>query len=28
SPDYESGLMGPKESEDLLVKDGLHWWNI
>ncbi|MCY8109231.1 glucose-6-phosphate dehydrogenase [Bacillus spizizenii] len=28
SPNYESGTMGPKESDDLLAKDGLHWWNI
>ncbi|MCY7807368.1 glucose-6-phosphate dehydrogenase [Bacillus spizizenii] len=28
SPNYESGSMGPKESDDLLAKDGLHWWNI
>ncbi|MCY8691611.1 glucose-6-phosphate dehydrogenase, partial [Bacillus spizizenii] len=25
SPNYESGSMGPKESDDLLAKDGLHW---
>ncbi|MCO4850250.1 glucose-6-phosphate dehydrogenase [Bacillus vallismortis] len=28
SPNYESGSMGPKESDDLLAKDGLNWWNI
>ncbi|MCY8136199.1 glucose-6-phosphate dehydrogenase [Bacillus spizizenii] len=28
SPNYESGSMGPKESDDLLAKDGLHWCNI
>ncbi|MEC1633621.1 glucose-6-phosphate dehydrogenase [Bacillus mojavensis] len=28
SPNYEAGSMGPKESDDLLAKDGLHWWNI
>ncbi|MCY8442527.1 hypothetical protein MOC65_16590, partial [Bacillus spizizenii] len=25
SPNYESGSMGPKESDVLLAKDGLHW---
>ncbi|QKN92637.1 glucose-6-phosphate dehydrogenase [Bacillus amyloliquefaciens] len=28
SPNYEAGSMGPKASDDLLEKDGLHWWNI
>ncbi|MDU0154213.1 glucose-6-phosphate dehydrogenase [Bacillus cabrialesii] len=28
SPNYESGSMGPKASDDLLAKDGLNWWNI
>ncbi|MBM7704117.1 glucose-6-phosphate 1-dehydrogenase [Bacillus iocasae] len=27
-PNYESGSMGPKESDALLAKDGFHWWNI
>lgn len=25
-PNYESGSMGPKESDALLEKDGFHWW--
>ncbi|ARK30682.1 glucose-6-phosphate dehydrogenase [Halalkalibacter krulwichiae] len=25
---YESGTMGPKEADDLLKKDGFHWWPI
>ncbi|MGE0910760.1 glucose-6-phosphate dehydrogenase [Bacillus atrophaeus] len=28
SPNYEAGSMGPKESDDLLSKDGFQWWNI
>ncbi|MBD0407808.1 glucose-6-phosphate dehydrogenase [Bacillus sp. 1021] len=28
SPNYVAGSMGPKASDDLLEKDGLHWWNI
>ncbi|WP_438420187.1 glucose-6-phosphate dehydrogenase [Bacillus siamensis] len=28
SPNYAAGSMGPKASDDLLEKDGLHWWNI
>ncbi|WP_017728574.1 glucose-6-phosphate dehydrogenase [Halalkalibacterium ligniniphilum] len=27
-PNYESGSMGPKESDELLEKDGFHWWPI
>lgn len=27
-PNYESGSMGPKESDGLLDKDGFHWWPI
>ncbi|SDK00120.1 glucose-6-phosphate dehydrogenase [Sediminibacillus albus] len=27
-PNYESGSMGPKESNQLLDKDGFHWWSI
>ncbi len=27
-PNYESGSTGPKESDALLAKDGLHWWAI
>ncbi len=27
-PNYEAGSMGPKESDDLLAKDGFHWWSI
>ncbi|MCI2875953.1 hypothetical protein [Staphylococcus hominis] len=26
-PSYASGSYGPKESEKLLRKDGLNWWN-
>ncbi|MDM5154940.1 glucose-6-phosphate dehydrogenase [Bacillus sp. DX1.1] len=25
-PNYESGSMGPKESDALLENDGFHWW--
>lgn len=25
---YESGTMGPQASDDLLAKDGFHWWPI
>jgi glucose-6-phosphate 1-dehydrogenase len=25
---YEAGSMGPKESHQLLEKDGLHWWPL
>jgi glucose-6-phosphate 1-dehydrogenase len=27
-PNYESGSMGPKASDELLAKDGFHWWPI
>lgn len=27
-PNYESGSMGPKASDNLLEKDGFHWWPI
>ncbi|MBY7144692.1 glucose-6-phosphate dehydrogenase [Virgibacillus sp. NKC19-3] len=27
-PNYQSGSMGPKEADDLLAKDGFHWWPI
>ncbi|WP_053218422.1 glucose-6-phosphate dehydrogenase [Virgibacillus senegalensis] len=27
-PNYESGSMGPKEANELLHKDGFHWWSI
>ncbi|MBO9131450.1 glucose-6-phosphate dehydrogenase [Bacillus sp. 165] len=27
-PNYESGSMGPKESDALLEKDGFHWWPV
>ncbi|MFA9560101.1 glucose-6-phosphate dehydrogenase [Evansella sp. AB-rgal1] len=27
-PNYDSGTMGPKDSDDLLEKDGHHWWPI
>ncbi|MCL7748047.1 glucose-6-phosphate dehydrogenase [Halalkalibacter alkaliphilus] len=26
--EYESGTMGPKASDDLLAKDGNHWWPV
>jgi glucose-6-phosphate 1-dehydrogenase len=25
-PNYESGSMGPKQADELLYKDGFHWW--
>ncbi|MGG0188337.1 glucose-6-phosphate dehydrogenase, partial [Bacillus rhizoplanae] len=25
-PNYESGSMGPKESDALLEKDDFYWW--
>lgn len=28
SPNYESGSMGPADSDTLLKKDGYHWWTI
>lgn len=27
-PNYESGSMGPKAADQLLEKDGFHWWPI
>ncbi|MEK5335090.1 glucose-6-phosphate dehydrogenase [Bacillus sp. FSL M8-0166] len=27
-PNYPAGSMGPKEADELLEKDGYHWWNI
>ncbi len=27
-PNYASGSMGPKASDDLLEKDGFHWWPL
>jgi len=27
-PNYEAGSMGPKEADELLAKDGFHWWPI
>ncbi|MRH44594.1 glucose-6-phosphate dehydrogenase [Aquibacillus halophilus] len=27
-PNYESGSNGPKDSDDLLEKDGFHWWSV
>ncbi len=27
-PIYESGSMGPKEADDLLAKEQLHWWPL
>jgi glucose-6-phosphate 1-dehydrogenase len=27
-PNYESGSFGPKESDNLLTKDGRFWWNL
>ncbi|WP_407270819.1 glucose-6-phosphate dehydrogenase [Radiobacillus sp. PE A8.2] len=27
-PNYESGTMGPKASDDMLKEDGYHWWNV
>jgi glucose-6-phosphate 1-dehydrogenase len=27
-PNYESGSMGPKESDALLAEDGFHWWPV
>jgi len=27
-PNYKSGSMGPDESDELLAKDGFHWWSI
>lgn len=27
-PNYESGSMGPKKSDELLNQDGNHWWEV
>ena len=27
-PNYPSGSMGPRSADDLLAKDGFHWWSI
>lgn len=27
-PNYESGTMGPKASDELLKKDGFQWWSL
>lgn len=27
-PNYPSGSMGPKKSDELLEKDGYHWWSV
>ncbi|OQM45039.1 glucose-6-phosphate dehydrogenase [Anoxybacillus sp. UARK-01] len=27
-PNYEAGSMGPKAADELLQKDGFHWWSI
>ncbi|WP_085994082.1 glucose-6-phosphate dehydrogenase [Oceanobacillus senegalensis] len=27
-PNYKSGSMGPKEADELLEKDGFHWWDL
>jgi glucose-6-phosphate 1-dehydrogenase len=27
-PTYESGTWGPKESDELLARNGHKWWNI
>ncbi len=27
-PNYASGTMGPREADELLEKDGFHWWPI
>ncbi|MCM3006627.1 glucose-6-phosphate dehydrogenase [Priestia koreensis] len=27
-PNYESGSMGPKESDKLLAENGFHWWSV
>src|SRR5699024_155679 len=26
--EYCAGSMGPQEAEDLLQKDGVHWWSL
>ncbi|RKQ34344.1 glucose-6-phosphate dehydrogenase [Oceanobacillus halophilus] len=27
-PNYKSGSMGPKEADELLERDGNHWWDV
>lgn len=27
-PNYEAGTMGPKAADELLEKDGFHWWPV
>src|SRR5699024_8948671 len=27
-PNYASGTDGPKEADELLAKDGFHWWEV
>jgi glucose-6-phosphate 1-dehydrogenase len=27
-PSYEAGSYGPKESDELLLRDNRHWWNL
>ncbi|RDW22231.1 glucose-6-phosphate dehydrogenase [Oceanobacillus arenosus] len=27
-PNYKSGSMGPKAADELLEKDGFHWWEV
>lgn len=27
-PNYQAGTKGPKEADDLLAKDGFHWWSV
>lgn len=27
-PNYQAGSMGPKEADELLAKDGFHWWSV
>ena len=27
-PNYKAGSWGPKEADELLAKDGFHWWDI
>ncbi|MRX74365.1 glucose-6-phosphate dehydrogenase [Bacillus lacus] len=27
-PNYASGSMGPREADELLEKDGFHWWPV
>jgi glucose-6-phosphate 1-dehydrogenase len=27
-PNYNAGTVGPREADELLEKDGFHWWPI